>query len=244
MLLVTRYIDDKGEIVPLLYKITHNIVDDTQKQVLKEIIEKFNNNILIIRGISDYSYIKTDLSLLKTDKYVFDIKSSGFKYYQLPEPAMGGATECITQNINLITQIECRKVQSYFENIRIQLMNPSVNPDNHIVMFNEIRSNGIIPHTYNIKFVFSSDWSATCITCSNGMAHVRLELDKMCKYMYATENNNYSLDGFVITDLEVANIDLLKEKMMLLLANAFSEAKIVDILLDTINPLGVTGDET
>lgn len=243
MLLATKYIDENGEIVPVLKKITHNIVDKSQQKMLGEIVDKFNYNILILRGQSDFGKLRTEASILETEKYLLNIKNQGFSYYQLPEPAIGSPNECITNNLNLITQIECQKLQSYFENIRINLIPLDVTLDEHTLYFNEVRSNGIVTHLYNIKFTFRDDWSATCLTCANGLDHVKLELTKLGNYLYTAENSEYDLEGVVISDLNVANIDVLKEKLMLILSNSFNEAKIVDISLTQIINRGENGDE-
>ena len=244
MLLMTKYIDDQGFIKNVFYKISHNINNDDQLNIFKNtILNQFNEAVLILRGISDFGNLYTSPQSLITDQYNIDIKVNGFNFMSLPEPAFGSALECITTNLTLQTQIECQKVQSYFENIRIKLVPVDSKADAVVLLLNEIRTNGIYTHKYEIKFEFTDEWSATCNTCQTGMQYLQAELNKLSDEIYAVKDA-FSIDGRIITDLSVNNISVLKDEIKILLSNALSNARVRDFTINDISSiLGETGDE-
>lgn len=245
MLLMTKYIDDQGFLKNIFFKISHNINNAEQLKIFKlTILSQYNSNVLILRGISDFGKLVTSASRLITDQYDIDINSNNFNILTLPEPAFGSAVECITTNLTLQTQIECQKVQSYFESIRIKLVPIDTKADALVVLLNEIRSNGIHTHKYELKFEFSEDWSPTCNTCQTGMQYLQQELAKLSEELYCAKDM-FNLDGRIITDLSVNNISVLKDEIKLLLTNALLNARVRDFTItDVSDTIGEFGDET
>lgn len=244
MLLSTTYINDEGYIKNLRYKISHNITNADQLRIFENIIlPKYNDNVLIIRGISEYGLLNATLSNLKTTQFDITLPTNGFNFINLPEPAFGSAQECVSTNLSLETQIECQKIQSYFDGIRIKLIPEDVSVDSAIILLNEVRSNGIYQHVYELTFSFADDWSSTCDTCKTGMQYLTNELTKFSNELYIVDGiGEYS--GRIINDLTVNNISVLKEQITLLLSNALTNARISDFTIKCLNQPGELGDET
>lgn len=245
MLLMTKYIDDQGFLKNVFFKISHNINNAEQLNIFKNnILGQYNSSVLMLRGISDFGKLITSPSRLITDQYDIDINSNTFNLLTLPEPAFGSAIECITTNLTLQTQIECQKVQSYFESIRIKLVPVDVKTDSLVLLLNEIRSTGIFTHKYELKFEFADTWTPTCNSCQTGMQYLQQELNKLSDELYSSKDM-FNLDGRIITDLSVNNISVLKEEIKLLLANALMNARIRDFTItDVSDTIGEFGDET
>lgn len=239
MLLNTNYIDEYGDIQQLIYKISHNITSDVQLKIFEEdILKPINSSLLVLRGISDFEQdLKLTKKKLKTHKLKIDYKSGGYDHLVLQEPAFGSPTECLTRNLELMSQIECAKVQSYFEHIRVNLIALDQKSDSVYLPLTEIKSNGIFTNLYELKFRFRPDWSATCSTCVNGMIHLRNELNKMSKHLYSLPSETIEIDGFVISDLNINNPDLLKGQINILLTNALYEAKVEDFEIIEVKEL-------
>lgn len=235
MLLVSKYITEDGFVKNLFYKISHNITNDLQLETFKyNVLKPMNDSILIVRGISDFGLLETTPGKLSTKQYTLDIKSKNFSYMSLPEPAFGSALECVATNLSIMTQIECQKVQSYFEPIRIKLVPVDVSQDSIILLLNEVRSNGIHTHKYQLKFEFDAHWSSTCDTCITGMTYLTSELNKLTDELYAPRDV-FKLDGRIIYDLSVNKIDVLKDEIKLLLTNALNNARVRDFTITDIS---------
>lgn len=242
MLINANYIDDLGNIKRITGKINHNITSDVQLSIFKEnILKKINESLLVLRGISDFDQeLKLTKKTLKTNLLSLKFNSGSYEHTILQEPAFGSPTECISRNLELMAQIECHKVQSYFENFRIKIIPLDIKNDSVYLPLTEIRSNGIKTTLYEFKFTFNSDWSATCNSCINGMLHLRNEFEKISNHLYMVPNNSIETEGHVITDLNVGNTDLLKEQIIILLSNALFEAKVQDF---NIYELGLYDEE-
>lgn len=244
MILSTTYIDDLGFVKTTLHKISHNIVNNDQLDIFKKVIlKKYNESVLFIREISDYGVNSLDGSALDTKELFFKLPSPNLSILRLPEPAYGSALECIMRNLTIETQIECHKVQSYFESIRISLLPIDTSVDKITIGLSEIRSSGVYTHLYDIKLSFTDEWSSTCDSCQKGALYLRNELNKLMDNLYISQNPGYEYRGKIISDLEVNNKDLLKDQISILLSNALSDARVSDFtIVDSL--IGEDGDET
>lgn len=228
MILNTNYLDEFGDIRQLVYKVSHNITSDMQLAVfVEEVLKPINESLLVIRGISDFDYSpELTKKKLKSKKLSIKYKSGGYDHIVLQEPAYGSPMECVNRNIELMTQIKCQKLQSYFESIKFNLMPLDQKSDSIYLSLTEIKSNGIITNLYEVNFKFNGEWSSTCQSCVNGMLHLRNEFNKVSNQLYILPNENIEADGAIISDLNVNNTDLLKDQISILLSNALLEAKV------------------
>ena len=244
MILSTKYIDDQGFIKNLRYKISHNINSAEQLRVFKEtILPSYNESVLILRGVSDFVEIVTTPTVLQTEQYKVTLPNNGFSFKTLPEPAFGSPQECVTTNLTLQTQIECQKLQSYFDNIRIKLVPVDTKLDAVTLLLNEVRSNGIHTHQYELVFQFTDDWSSTCETCRTGLLYLQNELNKLSNELYVARDTA-EFEGRIISDLTVNNISVLKEEIKLLLSNALTNARVQDFIINDLANTGVLVNET
>lgn len=236
MHIITKYINEEGYIRNIFYKISHNIINDAQIEILqKNVLNEMRDSIIILRGISDYTSLTCDGNKLYTDQYKIEFKNYPFKFLQMPEPAFGSAIECMTNNLSMFTQKECYKVQSFFDNIRIVMLPLDVQSDKFILVLNEIRSNGIYSHIYELSFGFDSNWTSTCQECQNGMLHLRQELSKLSDELYADPNDkSIYFEGKIITDFKVNDKNALKVQLMSILKNAFDLARISNIEINEL----------
>lgn len=228
MNILTRYVDRNGYIKTLLAKINHDLKDDVHIQAFyNNILSKYNDNILLIRGfIEDVVDLKHTATTFNTEQYHFNIKKHNLKFYQLREPAFGSVEECIKRNIILETQELLHKYTSYMPIVNINLLPVNETNDVYHLVLNEIRDIGLYTHVYKISFMFNPEWSATCDTCQNGMAHLKHELDKISDQLYMIEPNNFKTVGNIISDLQITDSALLKDQISVLLSNAINLAKI------------------
>lgn len=235
MHIITKYIDEEGYVKNVFYKIYHNIINDVQVEILqKNVLDVINDSILILRGISDNSSLTCDGNKLYTEQYNIEFKNYPFKFIQFPEPAFGSAIECITNNLSMVTQKECYKVQSYFDNIRIALLPVEIHSDKCTLILNEIRSNGIYSHLYEINFAFDSNWTSTCLECQNGMLHLRQELSKLSDQLYIDNSDGISYNGKIISDFKVNDKIILKDQLLTILKNAFTLARVSNIEINDV----------
>ncbi len=245
MILAAKHINDQGFIETNLYKISHNITNRDQLKIFKnKILKEYNESILIARGISDFVPIITEKNKLKTESLEITLDQPNFTYLVMPEPAFGSVGECIAKNLSMTTQIECHKVQSYFESIQINLMPIDIKADSIMIGLSEIRSNGIFTHVYDLNFTFNEDWRAECHSCVQGMLYLRNELSKLMKELYISKNTNCEYNGKIISDLEVRNNVLLKNQINILLSNALQESKVLNFEIVQRPLTGENGDET
>ena len=152
----------------------------------------------------------------------------------LQEPAFGSAYECLKINIQHMAQIECNKTSGYFDSIRIKLIPIDLIVDSAPLLLNEIRSNGIYTHQYNIKFTFDNDWSDSCETCQTGMTYLRGEITKFTNELYISETS-VVVEGKIISDLSVNNINVLTDEIGVLLKNALINARVSKFILTEDN---------
>lgn len=228
MILNTNYLDEFGDIKQLVYKISHNITSDVQLAVFtEEVLKPINESILVLRGISDFDY-SPELTKKKliSKKLSIKYKSGGYDHIILQEPAYGSPMECVNRNLELMTQIKCQKLQSYFESIKFNLLPFDQKSDSIYLSLTEIKSNGIITNLYEVKFKFNGEWSSTCQSCINGMLHLRNEFKKVSDQLYMLPNETINAEGAIIGDLNVNNPNLLKDQISILLSNALLEAKV------------------
>ena len=205
MILNTKYLDEFGDIKQLVYKISHNITSDVQLAVFtEEVLKPINESILVLRGISDFDY-SPELTKKKliSKKLSIKYKSGGYDHIILQEPAYGSPMECVNRNLELMTQIKCQKLQSYFESIKFNLMPLDQKSDSIYLSLTEIKSNGIITNLYEVNFKFNGEWSPTCQTCINGMLHLRNEFKKVSDQLYMLPNETINAEGAIIGDLNV-----------------------------------------
>lgn len=239
MILNTTYLDEFGDIKQLVYKISHNITSDVQLAVFtEEVLKPINESILVLRGISDFDYSpELTKKKLKTKKLSIKYKTGGYDHIVLQEPAYGSPMECVNRNLELMTQIKCQKLQSYFESIKFNLLPLDQKSDSIYLSLTEVKSNGIITNLYEVKFVFNDHWSATCQSCINGMLHLRNEFNKVSNQLYVLPNENIDIDGVVINDLSINNSNLLKDQINILLSNALQEAKVENFEIHEVKNL-------
>lgn len=230
MNILTRYVGKDGYIKTLAARITHDIKDHVQVQAFyNDVVKKYNDSILLIRGyIEDVHDLKTTATTFNSEKYYFNIKKHNLNFYQLREPAFGYAEECVKKNLILETQELLYKYTSYMQSVNINLVGINDNDDTYYLVLNEIRDTGLYSHVYKISFIFNSEWSSTCDSCQNGIAHLKYELDRISNQLYMSENNNFKTSGHIISDLELYDAALLKDQIRVLLANAIQLAKISD----------------
>lgn len=228
MNILTRYVDRDGYIKTLVAKINHDLKDETHIQAFyNDILKNYNDSTLLIRGyIEDVIDLKTTATTFNSEKYSFNIKKHNLKFYQLREPAFGSVEECVKKNLALESQEMLYKYTSYMPFVNINLVNINDNDDTYYLVLNEIRDIGIYSHVHKISFIFNSEWSSTCDSCQNGIAHLKHELDKISNQLYMIEPNNFKTTGNIVSDLQVTDSALLKEQINILLTNAIQLAKI------------------
>lgn len=230
MNILTRYVDRDGYIKTLAARITHDLKDHVHIQAFyNDVVKKYNDSTLLIRGfIEEVEDLKTTATTFSSNKYYFNIKKHNLNFHQLREPAFGYAEECVKKNIILETQELLYKYTSYMPIVNINFVGINDNDDTYHLVLNEVRDSGLYSHVYKISFIFNSDWSSTCDSCQNGMAHLKHELDRISKQLYMNENNNFKTSGHIVTDLELYDAALLKDQIRVLLANAIQLSKISD----------------
>lgn len=240
MILLTRYITEEGFIKTLFYKITHNIVDSDQIDIVeKNVISKYNDSLLLLREHSDFNKVEITPTSLRTNEIYFDCKKPGLEILTLPEPCYGSPVECIKSNLSMTSQIECQKVRSYFDNIKINLIEPAQADDYTYISLTEIRSNGLYTKLYKIQFTFDQSWSTTCMSCTTSLMHLKSELAKLNNEVYVDSNGDYDIEGKVIDDLSVNDMILLKGQINILLSNSIRDAKVTDFTIyDMTDRLG------
>lgn len=227
MIFISKYIDDVGNIKNLYYKVSHNIINELQVEIVqKNVLDKLKDSVMIIRGISDIGSLNVSNLNITTDSFSVTSNEPCFSYIKLPEPAFGSVLECVTQNLSLMAQQECYKVQSYFDNIRITLIPTDISHDSVNIILNEIRSNGIYSHMYTLNFSFNENWSSGCTECSNGMMHLRQELNKMSEQLYICDKSGFNISGKIIEDLKVNDKIALKEQIKVLLKNSLELSRV------------------
>ena len=237
MNIVSRYVDENGYIKNILYKVSHNIINQYQIAVVeKQVINELNDCIILLRGISDQTDVIYKPKTFKSDQYEFKSKTPFLTFNELAEPAFGSANECLNNNLSLMAQKECYKVQSFFDNIKIKLIPLDISFDSIILQLNEIRSTGIYSHLYNVKFTFNENYTSTCQECQNGMIHLRQEFNKISDQLYIDKNNtDIKYSGKIISDLSVNNKVILRDEIMSILENSFKLARISHIEIDEYN---------
>ena len=237
MNIVSRYVDENGNIKNILYKVNHNIINQYQIDIVeKQIINELKNSIIILRGISDQTEIVYKPSVFKSNQYEFKNSTPFLNFAEFAEPAFGSANECLNNNLSLMAQKECYKVQSFFDNIKIKLIPLDIQIDSIILHLSEIRSTGIYSHLYEVKFIFNENYSSTCQECQNGMLHLRQEFDKISNQLYIDKNNtDIQYSGKIISDLSINNKTILRDELMTIFENSLKLSRIKHIEINEFN---------
>lgn len=236
MNILVRYLNKDGYLVNYVAQINHNIDNpELVRNVYNEVVKKFADNIILIRGyIEDIPNLKTTANKIETNIIKLDIKKKNLTYYTLREPAFGSIEECIRRNLTIEFQEISAKFNPYGTSVTINLINVNSVDDVYNLVLSEVRDSGIYTYVYRLNFKFESDWSSTCDSCINGLAHVRSELDRISAQLYVNETSPVTTSGNIISDLIVHDATLLSDQIKLLLANAIKLSKIADFTIQNI----------
>lgn len=237
MNILVRYIDRYGDLKTYSAKVKHDIKDvATLESIQTNVIDEYNNNIIIIRGyIEDVEEFKKTSTKLKTNKFHFDIKKRNLSYYELKEPAFGSIDECLKRNLSIDFQTIVNQFTPHYGNVNINLIKINDPDDNYHLILNEVRDIGLYTHVYKLDFTFEPDWSSTCDSCINGMAHLKHELQKISDQLYVNESSPITTSDNIISDLAINDSALLKDQISVLLSNAIKLAKISNFTVTDVS---------
>lgn len=236
MNIVVRYINKDGFISNYIAQVKHGLNDPTIiKSAYENIITQYNENVLLIRGyVEDVLDLKKSASKLQTDKFSFDIKKKKLSYYELREPAFGSIDECIKRNLSIEFQELIGKYSPFGGGVNINLIGLNNADDVYYMALTEVRDIGLYTYVYKLNFTFLPDWSSTCDSCINGMAHVKNELQRISNQLFVNESSPVVTTGNIISDLVVSDSSLLKDQINILLANAIKISKIADFTITDV----------
>ena len=181
MNIVARYIDKDGYVKTYVAQVKHGLQDPkTINAAYEEIIRLYNENIILIRGYTEDidSFKKSSVSL-QTDKFSINIGKRNLSYNELKEPAFGSVGECIKRNLTIDFQALVGRYNPFGGNIVINLIDVNTADDVHYIFLTEVRDIGLYTYVYKLDFTFTPEWSSTCDTCINGMAHIKSELERI-----------------------------------------------------------------
>lgn len=231
-----RYINKYGLVSTYVAQIKHDLQDPVViKAAYDDIVSVYNNNIILIRGyIEDVVGLKKTASIIKTDKLHIVLNKKSFKYYELKEPAFGSVEECIKRNLHIDFQNLVAKYTPFSMSIAINLINVNTADDVYYLPLTEVTDNGLNTRVYELNFKFAQDWSSTCDSCTNGLAHIKNELGRISDHLYVSNDAGIKTNTAVISDLSVQDSNLLKAQIGILLANAIKTSKIADFTITDV----------
>lgn len=236
MNIIARYLNKDGYVKTYIAQVKHGLQDPkVVNAIYEDVIKSYNENIILIRGYTeDVVDYKSTSSKLESDKFKIDIKKRNLSYYELKEPAFGSIDECLKRNLSIDFQTLVAKYNPFGGGITVNLIDVNTSDDVYYLALTEVRDIGLYTYIYKLDFTFLPEWSSTCDSCINGMAHVKNELSRISNQLYVNSSSPITTSGNIISDLNISDSTLLKEQIKLLLSNAIQLSKIDDFTITNI----------
>lgn len=231
MLMYIKYLTDSGKIHTAAYKLSHNLVHDSQLELLYELLEKYNNNICYIRDESDFKLTYND-SVLDTSEFYIEIPKN-MNILQLDYPSFGSLNACITQNIVIDLGKMLQDRNGYNEHVNIKLEELDLEKNFDYLFLTDIRPGGFKNHVYKLEYTFISEGYDEYQEHSR--KYINEQISNMSNSVYLINGSEMNANGKVVKDLSFENIDLLKEQISLLLSSNLDQAKISNLKITYIN---------
>lgn len=233
---IGKYISSSGELKLFSYKITHTFSNlEIKKLFVDKVLKPLSDSIIIIRDESDfYTGLITTPSRVKTERFDVELDTYAFEYIQFPIPSFGGISECIKNNLNMMTQLECSQSNLFIENTNINILPMDNIHDSMDLPLNRIMSGGIKTYVYRISFVFESSWSVDCNECASNMSYLRNELGKLSSELFVEAENPFTYSGQIISDFDLSSTEIIKTQIMSMFEHTLSLAKVSEIKVSDV----------
>lgn len=230
-LIKTSYIDDQGNLKPLYYKIVHDFKNQKNIDVIQNLVEQFNESVLVLRSISEYE--KFDSNTLLTENINLSYHNPTLKFLELPEPFFGSVHEGLVKNIKLMVQLKAYEHTISIGNSDIVVSECTEEYANSVLFkLVELNNTGIQTHVKEVRYEFDDERNPNCDSCKLGLAAFNDKVQQMNTLTYSKLDTNIGLvTGNVINDLTINDDSQFLNNLNILLAQTIAQAKIKNLFL-------------